>query len=112
MRFTEAPSRTLSGAPSWTAGEKFVATTKPHAFQQFFKHYRLRVKRDDCCDPIIRGKFGHLYDHAADLIGLVLEDTRDGIALPDPSSLVGTRHSRLVFGCTRPGMLRRSCCSK
>jgi hypothetical protein len=42
---------------------------------QFADQYRLRVKRDDCGDSIIAGKFGHLYEHGNGKFGLVLEDT-------------------------------------
>ena len=39
----------------------------------FAENYRIRVKRDDCGDPIIRGKLGHLYEHDIDSFGIVLE---------------------------------------
>ncbi len=50
----------------------------PITLAGFPEQYRLRVKRDDCGEPIINGKFGHLYEHAAGLLGLVLEEPRIG----------------------------------
>jgi hypothetical protein len=44
----------------------------------FAEHYCLRLKRDSCGEPIIHGKFGHLYEHGAGLLGLVLEEPRNG----------------------------------
>ena len=34
--------------------------------------YRLRVRRDECGDPIVVGKLGQLYQHDDGLIGLLL----------------------------------------
>lgn len=39
----------------------------------FAKQHRLRGKRDDCGDQIIRGKLGHVYQHDANQFGIVLE---------------------------------------
>jgi hypothetical protein len=50
-------------------------------FSQFSEHYWLRVKRDDCGDPIIRGKLGHLYEYSAGRIGIVLEAPSKSAAL-------------------------------
>lgn len=41
---------------------------------EFEAKYRLRVRRDACGDSMIPGKFGHLYEHAVEEFGLVLED--------------------------------------
>ena len=38
----------------------------------FAEKYRLRVRRDECGDPIVVGKVGELYQHDDGLVGLVL----------------------------------------
>ena len=38
----------------------------------FAEKYRLRVRRDECGDPIVVGKLGELYQHDDGLVGLVL----------------------------------------
>ena len=38
----------------------------------FAKKYRLRVRRDECGDPIVVGKLGELYQHDEGLVGLAL----------------------------------------
>ena len=48
---------------------------------EFSEQYRIRVKRDDCGDPIIPGKLGHLYEHGAGRIGMVLEAPSNSAAL-------------------------------
>ena len=45
---------------------------------QFAERHRLRVKRDGCGDAVVLGKFGHLYEHNTDVIGVSLEDVRSG----------------------------------
>jgi hypothetical protein len=55
----------------------------PTTLAGFAEQYRLRVKHDDCGDPIIRGKFGHLYEHCADRLGIVLEAPADSTLLPN-----------------------------
>jgi hypothetical protein len=39
----------------------------------FAEKYRVRVKRDDCGECIVRGKLGHLYEHGAVRFGISLE---------------------------------------
>ena len=43
----------------------------------FSERYRLRIKRDDCGDSIVPGKFGHLYEHDVHRLGMVLEALSD-----------------------------------
>jgi hypothetical protein len=62
----------------------------------FAEQYRLRVKRDDCGEPIINGKFGHLYEHAAGLLGFVLEEPPNGNSIA--RSLLARRRKALVAG--------------
>jgi hypothetical protein len=45
----------------------------PTTLKGFAEHYRIRIKRDDCGDQIIRGKLGHVYQHDANQFGIVLE---------------------------------------
>jgi hypothetical protein len=49
----------------------------PSTFVRFAEHYRCRVTRDHCGDAIIRGKFGHAYEHDAGQFGIVLEAPAD-----------------------------------
>jgi hypothetical protein len=49
----------------------------PAPVDRFAELYRLRAKRDDCGERIIRGKLGHLYAHDASRFGIVLEAPRD-----------------------------------
>ena len=39
----------------------------------FAEKYRVRVKRDDCGECVVRGKLGHLYEHDACRFGISLE---------------------------------------
>jgi hypothetical protein len=50
----------------------------PSTLVGFAERYRVRVQRDDCGEQLICGKFGHIYQHAAGLLGLVLEEPRSG----------------------------------
>jgi hypothetical protein len=50
----------------------------PSTVAEFAEYYRMRIKRDDCGEPIINGRFGHLYEHAAGHLGLVLQEPRNG----------------------------------
>lgn len=45
--------------------------------KKFAEHYRLRIKRDDCSDSVIRGRFGHVYPHGAGLFGLMFQAEAD-----------------------------------
>jgi hypothetical protein len=45
----------------------------PRTMAAFAEPSRIRVTRDGCGDPIIRGKLGHLYEHDAGRFGIVLE---------------------------------------
>ncbi len=38
----------------------------------FAEKYRLRVRRDECGDPIVVGKLGELHQHDDGLVGLIL----------------------------------------
>ena len=49
--------------------------------EEFCERYRLRLKRDACGDRIFPGKFGHLYEHAPGVFGLVLEALADSTRL-------------------------------
>jgi hypothetical protein len=84
-------------------------TVQPVTLTAFAERYRLRTKRDGCGDLIAPGRFGHLYEHGAGLVGLVLEDTRNGQSRG--RSLLARRRKALAdSGCIRAGMLRPSCC--
>ena len=45
----------------------------PGGLADFVEQYRVRVKRDDCGEPIVPGKVGRLYEHDASRFGVVLE---------------------------------------
>jgi hypothetical protein len=62
----------------------------------FANGFRLRLKRDACGDFITLGKFGHLYERATRLVGLVLEDTRKGPSVA--RSLLGRGGTALAAG--------------
>jgi hypothetical protein len=49
----------------------------PTTLAGFAEQHRLRVKRDECGDLVIRGKFGHLYELDAGRFGIVLEAPAD-----------------------------------
>lgn len=49
-------------------------TSRHTMIAQFSERHRLRLKRDCCGECIVPGKFGHLYEHNAALMGLSLED--------------------------------------
>jgi hypothetical protein len=49
----------------------------PTTLAGFAEQYRLRVKRDECGDLVIRGKFGYLYELDAGRFGIVLESPAD-----------------------------------
>jgi hypothetical protein len=40
--------------------------------KEFAELYRLKVKRDECGDPIIPGRFGHVYEHSDTDLGVYL----------------------------------------
>jgi hypothetical protein len=65
----------------------------PTMLAAFAEHYCLRLKRDSCGEPIIHGKFGHLYEHASGLLGLVLEESR-----------IGKSKCRTLLGSRSPGI--------
>ena len=46
-------------------------------FAAFMNPFRLQAKRDACGDLVVQGRFGHLYEHGAGVIGIVLEDYAD-----------------------------------
>lgn len=68
----------------------------PSTMAEFAEHYRLRVRRDACGDLVAPAKFGHLYAHTAGLIGLVLEDARNGQSRG--RSLLARRRKALAAG--------------
>lgn len=53
-------------------------TPDPATFIAFVERFRLRTIRDACGDTIAPGKFGHLYEHASGVLGLLLEEVRSG----------------------------------
>jgi hypothetical protein len=65
-------------------------------FIAFARRYRLRTKRDSCGNPIAPGKFGHLYEHAAGLLGFVLEEPSNGKSIA--RSLLARRRKALAAG--------------
>jgi hypothetical protein len=71
-------------------------TAQPVTLTAFADRCRLRTKRDGCGDPIAPGRFGHLYEHRAGLVGLVLEDTRNGQSRG--RSLLARRRKALAGG--------------
>ena len=38
----------------------------------FAEKYRLRVRRDECGDPIVIGKTGHIYEYGEGLLGVLI----------------------------------------
>jgi hypothetical protein len=54
---------------------------KPPTFHQFAGRHCLRVRRDEFCDTIVRGKFGRWYEHNASRLGIVLEVPLDNARL-------------------------------
>jgi hypothetical protein len=46
---------------------------------KYGEQYRVRVKRDECGDSIVRGRFGHLYEHDTNQLGIVLDTTPDNL---------------------------------
>ncbi len=42
------------------------------SIKHFANRHRLRVRRDECGDPIVVGKLGELYQHDNGLVGLAL----------------------------------------
>ena len=37
---------------------------------QFAERYKLRVKKDECGDPIVQGSLGHLYEYGESMLGV------------------------------------------
>jgi hypothetical protein len=66
--------------------------------REFTSSYRLRLKRDRCGDPIIRGKLGHLYEHDLGRFGLVLEAPAGSTRLD--RTLRARKHKALAAGFT------------
>jgi hypothetical protein len=46
---------------------------------KYGEQYRVRVKRDECGDLIVRGRFGHLYEHDTNRLGIVLDAPADNL---------------------------------
>jgi hypothetical protein len=49
----------------------------PTTLAEYGEQYRIRMKRDECGDSIVGGRFGHLYEHDAHRLGIVLEAPPD-----------------------------------
>jgi hypothetical protein len=45
---------------------------------EFAQQYGLRVTRDRCRDAVVRGKFGHMYEHDTMRFGMVFEASANG----------------------------------
>src|ERR1700674_398315 len=41
--------------------------------REFASRNRLRVKNDGCGEPIIQGKYGHIYEHSNNQFGVCIE---------------------------------------
>ena len=65
-------------------------------FPAFVERYRLRSRRDECGDPVVLGKFGHVYEHSTGRLGIVLEDSPGGASLA--RSLLSRRRKALAAG--------------
>jgi hypothetical protein len=63
--------------------------------REFSDQYRLRVTRDHCGYPIIRGKFGHIYEHGSGIFGIVLEAATTDIRY---DTTLRSRKRRAVVG--------------
>jgi hypothetical protein len=50
----------------------------PTTLVKFAQQHRLRVTHDGCRDTVVRGKFGHVYEHSASRFGIVLEASANG----------------------------------
>jgi len=50
----------------------------PITLLEFARQYRLRLNRDECHDAVVRGKFGHLYEHDTSRFGVVFEAPANG----------------------------------
>jgi hypothetical protein len=81
---------------SYTYRSTGVCLMRSPTLARFAEPYRLRLKRDNCGESIINGKFGHLYEHAAGLLGLVLEESRNGRS--KSRSLLARRHKASAAG--------------
>jgi hypothetical protein len=53
----------------------------PTTLAEYGEKYRIRMKRDECGDSIVGGRFGHLYEQYAGRFGIVLELPADGTRL-------------------------------
>jgi len=71
-------------------------TARSDPFADFANRCRLRTKRDSGGDPVVQGKFGHLYEHGASVVGMVLEDYGD--ARSRGRSLLARRRRALAAG--------------
>ena len=50
----------------------------PTTLVKFAQQHRLRVAHDGCRDAVVRGKFGHVYEHGSSRFGIVLEASANG----------------------------------
>lgn len=48
---------------------------------EFSTQHRVRAKRDRCGDPVLAGRYGHLYAHGDGWFGMVLETPADSTRL-------------------------------
>jgi hypothetical protein len=63
---------------------------------KYGEQYRVRVKRDECGDSIVCGRFGHLYEHDANQLGIVLDASPDN--LRSDSTLRARRRRAIAAG--------------
>ena len=43
--------------------------------EQFACEHKLRVRKDECGDPMVCAKFGHIYEHGPDVLGVVFSES-------------------------------------
>ena len=79
----------------------------PSTFARFAEHYRCRVTRDHCGAAIIRGKFGHAYEHDAGQFGIVLEAPADTAILDNTLRSRKRRAIATGFFMNQEGDIRR-----
>jgi hypothetical protein len=50
----------------------------PTTLVKFAQQNRLRMTQDGCREAVVRGKFGHVYEHSATHLGIALEASANG----------------------------------
>jgi hypothetical protein len=63
---------------------------------EYGERYRVRVNRDECGDSIVRGKFGYIYEHDAQLLGIAFVAPPDKLRLD--RTLRARRHRAVAAG--------------